>query len=192
MKRMIQCLQQNLIFFMLISAQLESNQQKSYIDLPQIRSELENLSQLSDQDEKLVQDLLQLSTDLYKKTIEITVLYFSGMLMNSNQFHKQLLFEGSKYVLYASQLIAEYLPKLLRDPKITWQVKLKRCAYITSTFVIIILLLKEYHKNINDPDFTNSMRTYQNLQISNDSALYVNNYVNNDADLKPRLRPSLS
>lgn len=185
MNRMIQSAQQSLIFFMLFTWQIQPNSEQLHLYIHQIRTEQDEASKLSIEDEKLLQELWLVTSDFYKKIIETMVLYFSGMLLNSDQFHKQLILETSKHALYASQIIAQYLPKLLQNPKISWKEKVKRCAYVTSFLVIVLLCLKEFCKQNVTPEVKRLPPNLNNFQLPT-----IENQ-HDSHNLQPRQRPSL-
>lgn len=187
MKRIVKKMLLNLIFFILIVKIIQPNQQSLYLQLHQLRTEQDVSFNISDEDEKLLQELWSVTSDFYKKIIETTVLYFSGILISADQFHKQLLLETSKHMIYASQIIAKYLPQLLQNPKISWKIKAKRCVYLSGLLIMIIIAMQEYRQTyINN--MQNLMRTNIDTTTANNSLLYLHNSQN----LEPRQRPTLS
>lgn len=173
---------QNLIFFIMIFGTSSAN--NFSLDTITIKKESDQQNNTEDEkishDEQLLKDLSLIATDFYKKVIETTVLYFTGMLQNSDQFHKQLALEVSKHALYASQIFTEYFSKLLKDPKVSWKLKVKRCAYISSFLIIMIIWMKEFHKPTNNSDslkplsnFTSTMQQFPD-------------HASNFSDLQPR------
>ena len=162
---MIGSMQQKLLFFILLCSPLQAKQFSLHQYLHLMRENQENQPKLDD-DEKLFQDLGQVASDFYKKIIETTMLYFTGMITSSDQFHKQLLLETNKHLLYASQLFTQYIAKLLKNPKVSWKVKIKRCAYITSFLVVLIILMKEYHQAPNTPPTAQTIPSISNPYLS--------------------------
>lgn len=146
-------LQQNLIFFMLIFCSFSTK----IITLPECknswRADQENNSKdkKTTDEEQLLIDLSTITSDFYKKLIETTMLYFTGILKNSDQYHKQLLFESSKHALYASQIVTQYVSKILKDPNISWKRKLKCCTYLSSFLIFMIICISEFHNPANHP-----------------------------------------
>lgn len=140
-------------------------------------------AQLKDQkdnhDEKLLEDLLHIAESCYQKIIKTTALYFTGVLMNSERFHQEIIFEISKHGLQAGQLIAQYLPKLLQNPKISWQVKAKRCAYILSFLIITIVWMKEMYQPTSAPSVMRSCGAGDEITTFHEN-------------IQPRQRPSLA
>ena len=153
MIKMTYKLQQNLIFFMLNLSTLQANDVFFDKFVKQWRTDQEIINEekiINDDDEQLLIDLSIVASDFYKEIIKITMLYFTGMLQNSDQFHKQLLLEISKHVLYAGQIFAQHLSKLLKNPKIPWKIKIKSCAYVSSYLIIMVIWMKEFYNPNND------------------------------------------
>ena len=180
---MIGTLPQKLLFFTLICQTLSTNQ-LSFAQYLHLLRENQEHQQKIDDDEKLLQDLGQVTADFYKKIIETTMLYFTGMLMNSDQFHKQLILETNKHMLYASQIVTQYLAKLLKNPKVSWKVKIKRCACITSFIIIMILWMQEYQQKpiISDGSCSSPPALQPNLSLPS---------ANQEIILQHRQRPPL-
>jgi hypothetical protein len=141
-------LQQNLIFFILNFGALQAQESslREFITLWRADQENQTEEKVISDDEQLLLDLSLVASDFYKKIIETTMLYFTGMLQSSDQFHKQLMLETSKHALYVSQIFTQYLSKLLKNPKISWKTKVKRCAYLSSFLIIFIIWMKEFYK----------------------------------------------
>ncbi len=135
--------QLNLTFFTLFCTLLQSDAMlvQNFLKI----KEEDTQEQSINKDEQLLIDLSDVVGDFYKKIIETTMLYFFGMLKNSDQFHHQLLLETSKHALMASKIFAQYVSTTLQDPKISWKIKIKRCAYLSSFLVIIIMCVKEFY-----------------------------------------------
>lgn len=177
----------NLFFILLItSVEMQSCNQKSYEDISydfykQMEKWQKQKTSISDADNKLLQELWGIFGDCYKKIIETTALYFTGMLPNTDQFHRQLIFEVGKHMLYASQLIGQYIPKLLANPDISWRSKITRSCYVTSFLVILIAWMKEYYL---------PQRQIKSLNWSSDMISSNSNMsLISSTELQPRQRP---
>ena len=181
MDRIIRTLPQKLIFFILMPASIETMSTETL----KVREIQENVAK-PDDDEKLIHELSLVASDFYKKIIETTMLYFTGVLASSDQFHKQLMIETSKHMMYASQIVAKYLPKLLQNPKISWKIKLKRCAYITSILIIIIVWMKEVGISNSNIQHQKTMPPLENFNQSFLNIDHTSDYT------APRQRPSLT
>jgi hypothetical protein len=138
-------------------------------------------------DEKVVQELWGVVGSYYKKMIEITALYFTGVLSDSDQFHKQITFETGRHILYAGQIVAQYIPKLLNNPSVSWRVKVKRCAYVASFLIVVMVWMKEcyqpYRHKLDDRMLKYQMRSEigkNNFSVS---------YSENSFDHPPRQHP---
>ncbi|MBP6892608.1 hypothetical protein KBB68_03440 [Candidatus Babeliales bacterium] len=140
-------LQQKLIFFIVIFdiAQASDNSLNKFTLLSRADQENQTEENNISDDEQLLIDLSLIASDFYKKIIETTMLYFTGMLQSSDQFHKQLILETSKHALYASQIFTQYLSKLLKNPKVSWKTKIKRCAYLSTFLIAFIIWMKEFY-----------------------------------------------
>ena len=182
---MIQTMHQTLILFALLTGAMQSHQKSLHVRTDNMHIQKEENSYVNE-DEKLLQELWSVTSDFYKKIIETTVLYFSGILMSSDQFHKQIILETSKHVLYASQIVAKYLPKLLHNPKISWKIKIKRCFYISGILAIIILVTQEL-RNSHTQDTSPTQRFSIHTSLHEESTSPPTNVM----DLQPRQRPCL-
>lgn len=180
-----------LFFCMFMSNVIFGHDSLVYACMMQSDMKLEMLKRASQEelsaDEKVVQELWGVVGSYYKKMIEITALYFTGVLPDSEQFHKQLTFETGRHILYAGQIVAQYIPKLLHNPAVSWRVKVKRCAYVASFLVVVMMWMKEYYhpyrQKSDDRILGYSMRSemYSNH--------FSSSYSDNPFDGRPRQRP---
>jgi hypothetical protein len=95
------------------------------------------------EDEKLSQELSSAVADFYKKIVEISALYLSGY---SDALYKKLLFEITRDLLVIGKLLLIYIPKMIKDPKVPWKVKMKKCVYATGVMTVTALWIKEIYK----------------------------------------------
>jgi hypothetical protein len=108
-------------------------------------------------DDTLIEELLEISQNCYQKIIKTTALYFTGILINSDQFHQEIIFEFSKHLLQAGQVLAHYLPKLLKNPKIPWRVKAKRCSTAMCFMIATIFWMRNMSAKARN-DSTTTLR----------------------------------
>ncbi len=155
---MFRNLQQSLIFFMLSLNSLCPNNNFLYKSITQQHVYLNNniIEEIISDEEQLIIDLTKTIDGFYKKIIEITALYLTGVIKSSDQFHKQILLETYKHILYSSTTLTQYTSKLLKNPKISLKLKIKRCIYISSFLIFVTFLTKEGSKSSNpDSNFSN-------------------------------------
>jgi|GEM_PF-1299543 len=93
------------------------------------------------EDEQLVADILKVVARLYKGMIDVSALYFSGMIVNQEQLFQQVLFEVGKECFEIIKLLAQYGPRMLHSPKISWVDKTKKTMYILSFLVVFWALI---------------------------------------------------
>ncbi len=143
-----------------------------------MRTEIEK-TDLEIQDESLSIELWNSLEMFYDKIIDTTALYFTGIIQNSTQFYKELIFQTGKFLISVAHILAHYVFALFKNPKISWNIKIKRFVYITAFLMTVLWWMKEIYKPeiINyRPNLTSFSHVFQN----------VNQYV-----LQPRNRPSL-
>lgn len=95
------------------------------------------------EDEKLLEELSGAIADFYKKIVEISALYLSGY---SDTLYKKLLFEVTRDLLVIGKLLLIYIPKMIKDSKVPWKVKMKKCVYATGVVAVTALWIKEMYK----------------------------------------------
>jgi hypothetical protein len=168
---------QKLIFSLLLSGTICADQYNFYNYLRQIEQE-KNEHELHDA--KLSEDLWNVVDSFYKKMLETTALYFTGMMINSDQFYKEIILTTNKHLLYASHIIAQYLPKLFQNQKIHWHIKVKKCAYASAFLIILAVWIKEVYQ----PHA--AQHGHPLMQPTNPASSYFS-----PPDLQHRPRPSL-
>lgn len=180
-----------LFFYMIITNVIFGHDTLTYTHMMEGCTTLEIFKRASQEDpssdEKIVQELWGVVGSYYKKVIEITALYFTGVLPNSDQFHKQLTFETGRHVLYAGQIVAQYIPKLLHNPDISWHVKVKRCAYIASFLIVVIVWMKECYQPYRQKSDDHMMGYAVRSEVGMNH--FSSTYSDNTFDGRPRQRP---
>lgn len=177
---------QKLLFFVIISNTIQSQNFFLKDFTPQINHHDKTEEEI--EDEKLLQELWHVADDFYKKIITLTALYFSGVLATSDQLHTEIMYELSKHMLYSGQVFALYVPKLLYNPHISWRIKTKRCAYVTSLLILITIWMQKMYRptmlkhNVNIPYMPTMQPNYANYESP----------LQNSIELTPRPRPKLS
>lgn len=114
-----------------------------------------------DIDDKLIQDLIIVADNCYQKILKITALYFSGILMESDRLYQDIIFEITKHILEAGQLVAIYLSELLQSPNISVKQKVKRCSYVLSFLAAIVFWMRNIYnpKNATEPTADSNLRS---------------------------------
>lgn len=99
-----------------------------------------------EEDDVLYAELSLVVSDLYKKLVEITALYFIGSSYSSAKIlHERLFFEIGKDVITIVKIFALYLPTMLSSKELSWKTKVKKSSYIFATVTILVLWIKEYY-----------------------------------------------
>ena len=99
-----------------------------------------------EEDDQLYTELSLVVSDLYKKLVEITALYFIGNSYSSAKIlHERLFFEIGKDVITIVKIFALYLPTMLSSKELSWKTKVKKCSYIVVTVTVLVLWIKEYY-----------------------------------------------
>jgi hypothetical protein len=154
---------QQFVFFMTIMMSL-------YINLearPSIFNEQELISmhcrnklpQQYDQgadDNKMIAEIISLGINLYTDVIDISALYFSGIVVDTNQIYEHLMLKVGKDLFHVVKLLAAYWPKMLQNPHIKWTEKLKKTVYISTVLVAFWLWAKEGSNNASRKKTTDS------------------------------------
>ncbi|MFA5998502.1 MAG: hypothetical protein WC747_00580 [Candidatus Babeliales bacterium] len=163
---------------------------------------------LLQEEEKLLQELWAILGRVYRKIIETTALYCSGYYPDSYSVYDQILVEIGRDAIHLGKIVAWHIPKLVSNPHIPLRVKIKKCAYITSALVIVVLWMKELYKHnkekqkrgVRQPRFDREHNFYGSDvpgRSSNGEAGYGSDYFgeryvsNNDEKIEGRTRPRL-
>ncbi len=96
-----------------------------------------------DPDDQIIQDLSLITEDCYQKILKITALYFSGVLLQSDRMYQEIILEITKHLFDACHAITLYLPKLLKNSKISKKEKIKRYLLITCFMATFISWCKQ-------------------------------------------------
>jgi len=106
-------------------------------------------AEASDQDkddEQLIAEIWSIGAMLYKNMIDMSALYFSGILIDSNQLYDRMMFDVGKNLFQVVKLLAWYGPKMLQNPNISWKIKAKKTGYMVSFIVLFWLWSQEVSK----------------------------------------------
>ncbi len=144
-----------------------------------MRTEIEK-TELELQDENLSLELWNSLEIFYDKIIDTTALYFTGIIQNSTQFYKELIFQTGKYLISVAHILAHYAFTLFKNPKISWYLKIKRFSCIMAFLTTVLLWMKEIYQ----PEIINYR---PNLIPFSNIFQNVTPYL-----LQPRNRPSLN
>ena len=98
------------------------------------------------EDEELMKEIWHSCGLLYKSLIDISGLYFSGLIVDTNQLYHRMFFECGKHLFQVMRVLAVYGPRMLQNPDIPWQTKLKKTAALASVFVVFWIWSQEVGK----------------------------------------------
>jgi len=93
------------------------------------------------EDDQLVADIITVVTRLYKGMIDVSALYFSGIIVDNDQLLERVLLEVGKECFQIVKLLALYGPRMLQSPKLTWVDKTKKTMYIFSFLVVFWVIV---------------------------------------------------
>lgn len=125
-------------------------------------TEIESLSdkpsdedeELALDDEKLMQEILEIISVSYKDIIDLSALYFCG-LIDWDKLSEQMITLLHKDFFKALKLFSWYIPAILKNPKVSTFTKIKKSTYVACCIAISWYLYKEIfqgkvnQKNIN-------------------------------------------
>lgn len=94
-------------------------------------------------DEQLMAEIWDIGATLYKNAIDMSALYFSGILLDSNQLYDRMMFDLSKNLFQVVKLLAWYGPKMMKNPHISWKIKAKKTAYMVSFLIVFWIWSQE-------------------------------------------------
>ena len=146
---------------------------------------------------KIISDLSEISGSLYNNLTEITALYCSGMFYDFHQIKERILLEFGKYFMKVGKILIGYGPKMLQNPRLSLQTKIKQSVYIFGFISIFVLWIREMSHNkknvvrprhdiyrqslyLNDTMYNENMYYDQVGPLSNHLALKNYEYKNNN------------
>lgn len=90
-------------------------------------------------DERLIKEIWSTGTMIYKNIIDMSALYFSGILLDTNQLYDRIMFDCGKNLFHILRLLANYAPKMLQNKKLSWRVKAQKTGYIVSFLFVFYI-----------------------------------------------------
>lgn len=93
------------------------------------------------EDEQLIADIVTVVTRLYKGMIDVSALYFSGIIVDHDQLLERVLLEVGKECFQIVKLLALYGPRMLQSSKLTLVEKAKKTMYIFSFLVVFWVIV---------------------------------------------------
>ena len=202
------CVKYIILVFLIAFGSIRSNfsrdEQVSYLvlknDIQDIQRRIQEIvekveasegAEETEEEEKLLKDLWDILGRFYKKIIEVMALYWSGYYPDSYKLYDQILIEIGRDLIHLGKILAWYLPMLINNPHISWRVKVKKCAYVSSALVVVTLWMKELYKyNKNRQKQTMQRSSFDHLVGESD--YYSERYaraIDERGDIRPRLRP---
>lgn len=116
-----------------------------------LRTHEDNVEQeLRQEDEELLTEIMDVAAVLYKDLIDISALYFSGIIVDERQLWERIFMSFSKESLRVVKLLAQYGPKMLQNPKLPLREKAKKTTYIVS-FVTALWIIMIYERSGQGP-----------------------------------------
>ena len=97
-------------------------------------------------DEQLMIEIWGIGAMIYKNIIDMSALYFSGILLDTNQLYDRMMFDFGKNLFHVVKLLASYGPKMLKNPHISWKIKLKKTGCMVSFLVVFWIWSQEIAK----------------------------------------------
>ena len=96
---------------------------------------------VEDEDE-LVVELWSVLGKIYMQGVEVTAMYISGY---SNGVPDKLLFDMTKDLFRIGQILIIYVPRFVKDSKLTWQIKVQRGLRVMGVIAIAALWVKKMY-----------------------------------------------
>lgn len=98
-------------------------------------------------DEQLMIEIWGVGAMMYKTIIDMSALYFSGILLDTSQLYDRVMFDFGKNLFHVVKLLASYGPKMLQNPHLSWKIKLKKTGYMVSFLVVFLIWSQEIAKH---------------------------------------------
>jgi hypothetical protein len=139
-----------------------------------------NADDIDQDDEKLLEEILDVLSSSYKNIVDIAALYFCGLSLDRDKLYEQIFILLSRDMLNVVKIFASYVPAMLKNPKLKTKDKFKKSIYVIASTMIFWYISSELlSKKLNNNSLT-VMRTL-NLNLHNTDD-------NNKELLKPRSR----
>lgn len=108
------------------------------------------LAKSEKEEDVILQELCVVVADFYKKVVEISALYLSGY---SDALYKKLLFDVTRDLFVIGKLLLIYVPRMIKDSRVPWKIKMRKCLYATGVMAVTALWIKEMYKHKIKDDF---------------------------------------
>ncbi|MBI2344501.1 hypothetical protein HYV10_00315 [Candidatus Dependentiae bacterium] len=86
-------------------------------------------------DEKLVQEIFEIFSGSYKDIIDLTALYFCG-LVDSDKLYGQIITSLHKDFFKVLKLFSWYIPAIFKNKNISTFIKIKKSIYVACCIII--------------------------------------------------------
>lgn len=179
----------------LINSQQNNEKQNSYT-IPKVQNETKETikNELEDtfdkDDEKLIEEILQILSSTYKSAVDIAALYFCGFSVDQNKLFDQIIVNISKDIFNIIKLFAWYVPVMLKNPKLKTKEKLKKASYVVGSTIVLWCICSELLSKKVKPEINRSIELTRSLvDKSYQSEDFFKTKSIQEEDLKPRRRP---
>lgn len=122
-------------------------------------------------DEKLSEEIVNIISLSYKEIIDLSALYFCG-LVDWDRLYDQMITLAHKDFFKIIKLFSWYIPSILKNPKISNFIKIKKSLYVGCCIIMFWYISKEIFQK---------KTTSKGIKIDKD-----------DIPLSPRQRPSIN
>ncbi len=103
---------------------------------------LEHDEQFLLDDEKLSEEIFNIISVSYKEIIDLSALYFCG-LIDSDKLYDQMITLAHKDFFKIIKLFSWYIPSILKNPKISNFIKIKKSLYVGCCIIMFWYISKE-------------------------------------------------
>ena len=157
--------------------------QVAYKEIEQLVIQETNNStdEIDTDDEKLLQEILEVLSSSYKNMVDIAALYFCGLSLDQGRLYEQVFIQLSRDMFNVVRLFAWYIPVMLKNSKLKTKEKFKKSFYFIAVTAAFWYISSELLSKKVDNNSLASMRSLNlNLHDKDD---------NDRESLKPRSRP---
>lgn len=122
-------------------------------------------------DEKLSEEIFDIILLSYKEVIDLSALYFCG-LVDWDRLYNQMITLAHKDFFKIIKLFSWYIPAIIKNPKVSNFIKIKKSLYVACCIIMFWYISKEIFQG---------QASRKGIRIDND-----------DISLSPRQRPSIN
>ncbi|MBP9765385.1 hypothetical protein KBD08_03555 [Candidatus Babeliales bacterium] len=106
------------------------------------------MMRLTQDDDQLFTDIMATTVHLYESLINISGMYLSGVVVDTNQLYEKVLYECTSHIFIIMRLLLNYSPKMIQSPALKPKQKLKRMIGVSLFLGICVVWYKEgFYKN---------------------------------------------